>query len=1046
MTNITHPIAPDALPEDESQQFIEVVGARVHNLKNVDVRIPRNRLVVVTGVSGSGKSSLAFDTIYAEGQRRFMETLSSYARQFIGEMERPDVEQITGLSPVISIEQKTTGRNPRSTVGTVTEIYDFLRLLYARAGDAHSYVTGKKMVKFTEEQIIESIIAQYPDQKISLLAPVVRSRKGHYRELFEQIRKQGYIKVRVDGEIMDLTPNMQVDRYKIHDIEIVVDRLRVGDDREERLADSVRTALKVGDGMLMVSGPLLPPLGGGGEASPSGSARATARRESGALSEGETPAALLKDETPAPPPGGVEASPSGSARGTARRESGALSEGEMPAALLKGETPAPPPGGGHGGATATFSKRLMCPDSGISYEEPSPNTFSFNSPYGMCPHCKGLGEVHEVDIARVIPDPSKSLNEVGIAPLGEVRDNYTFKQLRAIAKKYNFTFATPVKDIPEKAMQIILNGSDETFEINAKWGDEEFSYNLAAEGLVNMLKRYYAESSSEKIRQWAEDFMTVGQCPECQGTRLKMESRWFKIAGRSISELGEMGLTELYDFLQTVDPELSDRQRAIAKDVLKEIRFRLHFLLQVGLDYLALNRPARTLSGGESQRIRLATQIGSQLTGITYILDEPSIGLHQRDNLRLIGALKNLRDIGNTVLVVEHDRDIMLESDFLIDLGPGAGKHGGQIVDIGTPSEFLKNPTKTSDYLAGRARLTPPKTRRPGNGKFLMLHNATGHNLKNVTLRLPLGVFVGVTGVSGSGKSSLINETLHPILQQHFYNSLKRPLPYEKVEGLEHLDKVIEIDQSPIGRTPRSNPATYTNVFSDIRKLFSDTPEAKIRGYQPGRFSFNVKGGRCEVCEGGGMKVIEMNFLPDVSVPCDRCMGRRYNRETLEVLYKGKSISDVLDMTINEAVDFFGPIPSIFRRIKTLQDVGLGYVTLGQQATTLSGGEAQRVKLAEELSKKDTGKTIYILDEPTTGLHFEDIRQLLTVLNKLVEKGNTVVVIEHNLEVVKMADYIVDIGPEGGAAGGRIVCAGTPEEVAKVTDSWTGKFLIQELQ
>ena len=934
--------------------FIEVIGARVHNLKNVDVRIPRNQLVVITGVSGSGKSSLAFDTIYAEGQRRFMETLSSYARQFIGEMERPDVDQITGLSPVISIEQKTTGRNPRSTVGTVTEVYDFLRLLFARAGEAYSHATGKKMVKYTEEQILDNVTTRFAGQKIALLAPSVRSRKGHYRELFEQIRKQGYTRVRVDGELLEITPAMQLDRYKIHDIEIVVDRLKVGDDRNERLAESLNTALKLGDGLIQI---------------------------------------LDLD----------------------------------------------------GGELVNYSKNLMCQDTGLSYDEPSPNTFSFNSPYGMCPTCKGLGEIHEVDMDRVIPDYNKSINEVAIVPLGEVRENMLFKQLRALAKKHNFSFSTPVKELPENVLNAILHGGDE-IKVDMTCGSEEWSYDMDFNGLVNVLKRQFAEATSEKARQWAEDFIAIVPCPDCGGSRLKKESLWFKIAEHNIAELAQMDLAELHAALENIDELLSERQRAIAKDVLKEIRFRLKFLLQVGLDYLALDRPARSLSGGESQRIRLATQIGSQLTGITYILDEPSIGLHQRDNHRLIGALKNLRAIGNTVLVVEHDRDIMLESDYLIDLGPGAGKHGGQIVDIGKPSDFLKNPTATSDYLAGRAKLDIPKVRGTGSGNWLELEGCTGHNLKNAQLRIPLGTFTCITGVSGSGKSSLVNETLYPILQSHFHNSLKRPLKYGEIKGLEYLDKVIEIDQSPIGRTPRSNPATYTNVFGDIRKLFAETPEAKIRGYANGRFSFNVKGGRCEVCEGAGLRTIEMNFLPDVQVHCERCQGRRYNRETLEVLYKGKSISDVLDMTIDEASDFFQPIPNIYRRIKTLQDVGLGYITLGQQATTLSGGEAQRVKLAEELSKKDTGRTIYILDEPTTGLHFEDIRQLLSVLNKLVEKGNTVIVIEHNLDVVKMADYIIDVGPEGGFRGGNIVAAGTPEEVAQVKESWTGKFLLDELK
>ncbi len=943
----------DAHPNKE-EDVIEVIGARVHNLRNIDVRIPRNQLVVITGISGSGKSSLAFDTIYAEGQRRYMETLSAYARQFIGEMERPDVEQITGLSPVISIEQKTTGRNPRSTVGTVTEIYDFLRLLFARAGEAYSHFSGKKMVRYTEEQMKELIMQQFAERKILLLAPLVRGRKGHYRELFEQVRKQGYAKVRIDGEVRDLEAGLQVDRYKVHDIELVVDRLKVDETRQERLAASLQTALRAGNGLVLV---------------------------------------------------------------------------------MDADT----------GQTTAFSKHLMDAESGLSYQEPSPNTFSFNSPYGACPTCNGLGSISTVDMARVIPDDTKSINEVGIVPLGEVRDNIMFQQLRGIAKKYNFSFSTPVKDIPPAAMKVILHGGEHSFPVKVSYGETDISWNIAVEGLLNMLRRWYENTSSEKVRQWAEEFMTIGTCPDCQGARLKKESLFFKIDGKNIAELSNMDIAALYQWVSHLESRLDERRRAIAQEVIKEIRLRLGFLLHVGLDYLTLHRPARTLSGGESQRIRLATQIGSQLTGITYVLDEPSIGLHQRDNRKLIEALRELTDIGNTVLVVEHDKDIMLASDYLIDLGPGAGKHGGQVVAAGKPQQFLKQHTLTASYLSGQRRIPVPEQRRPCSGHFLELKGASGHNLKRVDLRIPLGTFCCITGVSGSGKSSLINETLYPILRQHFYKSLQRPLPYESIHGLEHVDKVIEIDQSPIGRTPRSNPATYTGVFTDIRKIFSDLPESKIRGYKPGRFSFNVKGGRCEVCEGSGMRVIEMNFLPDVYVHCENCLGRRYNRETLEVLYKGKSINDVLDMTVSEAMEFFQPIPAIHRKLRTLHEVGLGYITLGQQATTLSGGEAQRVKLAEELSKKDTGRTVYILDEPTTGLHFEDIQHLLDVLHKLTDKGNTVIVIEHNMDVIKTADYVIDIGPEGGSRGGTIVCAGTPEEVARHPLSYTGQFLREEL-
>lgn len=942
----------DAPLDDE---YIHVIGASEHNLKTIDVSIPRNQLVVITGISGSGKSSLAFDTIYAEGQRRYMETFSAYARQFIGEMERPDVEQITGLSPVISIEQKTTGRNPRSTVGTVTEVYDFLRLLFARVGEAYSYETGKKMVSYTEDQIRDQIFDTFNNRKIAVLAPLVRGRKGHYRELFEQMRKQGYTKIRVDGDIVDITPSMMLDRYKVHDIELVVDRLTVAEERRDRLVGSLQTALKMGNDLVMI--------------------------------------ADFDDNT-----------------------------------------------------VLAFSRSLMDADSGLSYEVPSPNTFSFNSPYGYCPTCKGLGTVNQVDEDKVIPDRTKSINDAGIAPFGEVRDNTTFKQLRAIAKKYKFTFSTPVKDIPEAALKVILHGGDGTFHIKGA-GMHEAVYDLAKEGIVAQLNRWYDNSTSEKIRRWAEEFMTISTCPDCNGQRLRREALHFKINGINISDLAQMDLIAMQEWVNTVEEHLSERQRLIGKDVLKEIRFRLEFLLQVGLDYLNLDRPARTLSGGEAQRIRLATQIGSQLTGITYILDEPSIGLHQRDNQRLIAALRELTDIGNTVLVVEHDRDIMLAADYLIDLGPGAGRFGGELVAQGIPADIVAHgATITSQYLARKRDILVPNTRRPGNGKWLRLTGATGNNLKHVSVEIPLGVFCCVTGVSGSGKSTLINETLYPILRQHFHHSLKPPMPYATFEGIDELDKVIEIDQSPIGRTPRSNPATYTGVFTDIRNLFADLPEAKIRGYKPGRFSFNVKGGRCETCEGSGMRRIEMNFLPDVYVECETCLGRRYNRETLEVLYKGKSINDVLNMPVTEAVPFFEHLPKIFRKLKTLNEVGLGYITLGQQATTLSGGEAQRVKLAEELSKRDTGKTVYILDEPTTGLHFEDIQFLLQVLNKLVDKGNTVIVIEHNLDVIKVADYLIDMGPEGGRRGGQLVAAGTPEHVASIPESHTGVHLAIELR
>lgn len=937
---------------------IEVYGARVHNLKNLDISIPRNELVVITGISGSGKSSLAFDTIYNEGQRRYLDSFSAYARQFIGGYERPDVDKITGLSPVISIEQKSVNRNPRSTVGTVTEIYDFMRLLFARASDAYSYVTGKKMVKFSEDQIIDNLLTHHTDKKMVVLAPVVRGRKGHYRELFEQVRKQGYLKIRVDGEIVDVKPKMQLDRYKVHDIELIIDRLKIELAARDRIRTSVSQGMKAGKGMIQ---------------------------------------------------------------------------------LLDADT----------NEIFGFSRHLMCVDSGISYEEPSPNTFSFNSPYGACNTCNGLGVTYEVKRSIIIPDEKLSINKGGILPMGEARDNYIFRELAAIAKKFKFNLNDPINKISDEALNYILYGSpDEQVVEDDDMVIEDFDdrwYTLNKGGLVGLLKRCFRFTTSEAIRSWAEGFMEQHTCPSCNGTRLKKDSLWFKIDEKNIGELALMDLTELATWFEGLEDRISEKQRTIAKDLLKEIRSRISFILDVGLDYLALGRPSKSLSGGESQRIRLATQIGSQLSGITYILDEPSIGLHQRDNRKLINALKQLASNPNTVIVVEHDKDIMLECDYIIDIGPRAGEHGGKVVAQGTPKEFLKLGSSTAQYLSGKVSIEIPEHRREGNGNYLALKGASGNNLKNVDVVFPLGTFIGVTGVSGSGKSTLINETLYPILNKYVYNSKQKPLAYKSISGLEHLDKVIEIDQSPIGRTPRSNPVTYIKVFDEIRKLYAMLPEAKIRGYAPGRFSFNVKGGRCEECQGGGMKVIEMNFLPNVEVLCEKCNGKRYNRETLEVRYKGKSISDVLNMTVEDSIEFFESIPSIYPKLKTLNDVGLGYLRLGQSSTTLSGGEAQRVKLAAELSKKDTGKTFYILDEPTTGLHFEDIRVLLGVLNKLVERGNTVLVIEHNLDVIKVADYLIDIGPEGGHRGGQVIATGTPEEVAKSKISHTALFLREEL-
>ena len=937
---------------------IVVQGARVHNLKNIDVSIPKNKLVVITGISGSGKSSLAFDTIFAEGQRRYMESFAAYARQFMGDLERPDVDKVTGLSPVISIEQKTTNRNPRSTVGTVTEVYDFMRLLYARVGEAYSYNTGKKMIKFSEEEIIAHIYQTFTDKKIMILAPVVRGRKGHYRELFEQLRKQGYLKVRVDGEVTDLKERMQVDRYKIHDIELVVDRLAVQPDVQARMSQSIQKAMQMGKDLMFVA---------------------------------DTDKNTI----------------------------------------------------------AQYSKQLMCLDTGISYEEPSPNTFSFNSPYGACPRCKGLGSVYQVNMAEVLPDMEKSITEGGIAPLGGERDAWAFQLATVTAKKNKIPLDKPLKSIPQKQLNILLYGNEEGVITYVQDDQETYHETVVQhnyEGIVNMVLRWFNETTSEGVRTWAENFMELNTCPVCEGARLKKESLHFKVDGKNISEISELSLQELMVWFADIEDRLGNKQKTIAKDIVKEIRDRLHFLLDVGLHYLTLNRSTRTLSGGESQRIRLATQIGSQLTGITYILDEPSIGLHQRDNQKLIKALKDLRNGGNSVLVVEHDKDIMLAADHLIDIGPAAGRHGGSIVSEGTPAEILLQNTTTARYLNHTLQIEVPEERRKGNGKKLTIEGATGNNLKNVSITLPLGSFICVSGVSGSGKSTLINETLYPILGKHCYHNFKQtPMPYKKVKGLENIDKVIEIDQSPIGRTPRSNPATYCGFFNEVRQLFSQVPEAKIRGYTPGRFSFNVKSGRCEECQGGGMRVIEMNFMPDVYVLCEKCNGRRYNRETLEIRYKGKSISDVLNMTVDEAVEFFVNVGFLHRKIKTLQDVGLGYVTLGQSAVTLSGGEAQRVKLATELAKRDTGQTIYILDEPTTGLHFEDIRHLLLVLNRLVDRGNTILVIEHNMDVIKVADYVVDMGPEGGGGGGVVVGTGTPEDIAAIKESHTGVFLKEEL-
>ncbi len=940
----------------KNEDYIEVLGARVHNLKNIDVRIPREKLVVITGLSGSGKSSLAFDTIYAEGQRRYIETFSAYARQFLGSLERPDVDKIDGLSPVIAIEQKTTSKSPRSTVGTITEIYDFLRLLYARASDAYSYNTGEKMVSYSDEQIKQLILTDFTDRKISILAPIVRSRKGHYRELFEQIAKQGFLKVRVDGEVRDITRGMKVDRYKTHDIEIVIDRLKVSAEGEndKRLSQTINTAMYHGEDVLMV----------------------------------------LDNEL---------------------------------------ET------------TRYFSRSLMCPSSGISYPNPEPNNFSFNSPKGMCPKCKGLGKLYEVNLKKLVPDPKLSIKQGALAPHGPQKGNWVFKQLELIAERFNFKLSDSFESIPQQAKDVIFFGGNEKFDIQSKSLGITRSYKIDFEGVATFIQNTFEANESTSLKRWAKEYMDKIPCPECHGTRLRKESLYFKVNDKNIAELANMDVVELADWFAKLEKQLSETQLKIASEIIKEVRTRLQFLVDVGLTYLSLDRSSKSLSGGEAQRIRLATQIGSQLVGVLYILDEPSIGLHQRDNERLIYSLKQLQALGNSVIVVEHDKDMIENADHVIDIGPAAGRHGGEIVSEGTPAEIKTHNTLTADYLSGKKEIETPRERRSGNGKVMALKGASGNNLKSISIDFPLGKMIGVTGVSGSGKSTLINETLYPILNAHFFNGVKKPMPYKKIEGLEHLDKVIDINQSPIGRTPRSNPATYTGVFSEIRNLFAKTPEAMIRGYKPGRFSFNVAGGRCETCKGAGLRVIEMNFLPDVYVECETCQGKRFNRETLEIRYKGKSIYDVLEMTINEASTFFENIPKIYRKIKTIKDVGLGYITLGQQSTTLSGGEAQRIKLATELSKRDTGNTFYILDEPTTGLHFEDIRVLLVVLNKLVEKGNTVLIIEHNLDVIKTVDHVIDIGPEGGNQGGRIMAIGTPEEISNNKKSYTARFLKKEL-